>query len=157
AATYISACFPYAVWVAFATHMTRAMTHAQPFFTFAFYYGCSYVAWYCFYFYAQAVRREVAQRAVLAQAAEAVAAARNSMLRYQVRPHFLFNALNALFALIADRRWAAARAMTQALSQYFERSFAEDQRELVPIGEQVESLQAYLGIEKIRFGDRLRF
>ena len=131
--------------------------HYAKLLSFAFYYACAYGAWFCLYFYAQSVRREVSQRALLAQAAEAAAAARNSMLRYQVRPHFLFNALNALFVLIADRRWTAARAMTQALSRYIERAFAQDERELVPIGEQVEALRAYLGIETIRFGDRLRF
>lgn len=120
------------------------------------YYFSFYIVWHCIYAYAQTLRREVAQRAVLAQAAEAAAAARNSMLRYQVRPHFLFNALNALYALIADRRWAAARAMTEALSAYVERAFAEDERELVPIGEQVQALQTYLTIEKMRFGERLR-
>jgi two-component sensor histidine kinase len=122
----------------------------------ACYYLCFYVAWNCVYNYARAVRREVTQRALLAQAAGAAAAARNRMLRYQVRPHFLFNALNALYALVADRRWAAARAMTQALSQYFERSFAEDERAFVPISEQVEILQTYLSIERVRFGERLR-
>jgi sensor histidine kinase YesM len=150
---YISACFPFVVWGAF----DRSVADIHTFLALAFYYACAYVAWYCLYFYAQAVRREVAQRAVLTQAAEAAAVARNSVLRYQVRPHFLFNALNALYVLIADRRWAAARGMTQALSQYMERAFVEDRRALVPIGEQVEALQAYLGIEKIRFGDRLRF
>ena len=151
--SYVSACFPYMVWLAIARHKADI----QPFLTFAFYFSCSYVVWYCLYFYAQAVRREVAQRAVLAQAAEAAAAARNSLLRYRVRPHFLFNALNALYALIADRRWAEAQAMARTLSQYIERAFARDERELVPIGEQVEALRAYLGLETIRFGDRLRF
>lgn len=123
---------------------------------YAAYYFTFFVVWHCVYSYSQAAQREAAQRVLLARAAEAAAAARNSMLRYQVRPHFLFNALNALYALIVDRQWVTARAMTQALSHYFERSFAEDERELVPIGEQVEVLQAYLTIEKIRFGDRLR-
>jgi len=120
------------------------------------YYAPLYVVWHCVYFYVEAVRRETAQRAVLAQVAEAAAAARNSMLRYQVRPHFLFNALNALYVLIADECWARAGAMTEALSAYIERSFAEDERELVPIGEQAEALHTYLSIERVRFGDRLR-
>lgn len=120
------------------------------------YYVPLYIAWHCVYFSSEAFRREIAQRALLARTTEAAATARNSMLRYQVRPHFLFNALNALYALIADGRWVRAGAMTEALSAYIERSFAEDERELVPIGEQAKALQTYLSIERVRFGDRLR-
>lgn len=120
------------------------------------YYVPIYIVWHCVYFHSEAFRREIAQRALLAQTAEAAATARNSMLRYQVRPHFLFNTLNALYVLIADGRWARAGAMAEALSAYIERSFAEDERELVPIREQTKALQTYLSIERVRFGDRLR-
>ena len=157
-AVYILAAFVSASIVAAAAGMywSRVAPSANFVSIAAAYYLGFYIVWHCIYDYAQAVRREFAQRALLAQVAEAAAAARNSMLRYQVRPHFLFNALNALLALIADGCWERAGAMAQALSAYIERSFAEDERELVPICERAEALQTYLSIERVRFGDRLR-
>ena len=47
--------------------------------------------------------------------------------------------------------------MSQALSAYVDRSFAEDERDFVPVSEQADALGAYLSIETIRFGERLRF
>jgi LytS/YehU family sensor histidine kinase len=120
------------------------------------FYIPAYAAWLCLYFYARQARRESAQRRRFAQALEAAAGARNSALRWQVRPHFLFNALNALYTLVIDDRWAQALEMTEALGAYVERSFAEDGRHFVPVAEQAAALNAYLSIEAIRFGERLR-
>jgi LytS/YehU family sensor histidine kinase len=110
-----------------------------------------------FYRYSVAVRDEMAQASRLAGAREAALVARNSMLRYQVRPHFLFNALNALLALALDARWAEAKRMAEALSAFVDTSFAAEDRDFIPIGEQLGALQTYLSIEGVRFGDRLRF
>jgi len=152
-AAFVSACLPAVVSALF---WGRVAPSSQMILFGVVYYFPFYAIWHCLYFHAEAIRRETAQRAVLAQIAEAAAAARNSMLRYQVRPHFLFNALNALYVLIADECWERAGAMTDALSAYIERSFAEDERELVPICEQAEALQTYLSLERVRFGERLR-
>jgi hypothetical protein len=153
-AAYVSALAPAEVNALF--HGWRAIA-LREYLIHAFYYIWIYVSLFFVYYYARSLRRELTQRVLLAQAAEAAAAARNSAPRYQVRPHFLFNALNALYALIMDARWAQAHEMTDALCLYIDRSFAEDERDFVPVSEQADALGAYLSIETIRFGERLRF
>ena len=86
--------------------------------------------------------------------AEALAQrARLDMLRYQLNPHFLFNALNSIRALI-DENGAKAREMVTGLSDYLRFSLLDGQA-VVSIREEVEVIQHYLDIEKIRFEDRL--
>jgi hypothetical protein len=125
--------------------------------SYGFYYVCIFSSLLCVCHYTRSLQSELAQRVLLARAAEAAASARNSMLRYQVRPHFLFNALNALHTLVIDAQWGRAHEMCRALSAYVEQSFAEDGRDFVPVAEQADALGAYLSIEAVRFGERLRY
>ncbi len=75
-------------------------------------------------------------------------------LRQQFQPHFLYNSLNSINALIAlDPR--RAQQMVGTLSDYLRRSVRTDGTEAVPLHEELDHLQAYLAIEAVRFGDRL--
>jgi two-component system, LytTR family, sensor kinase len=74
-------------------------------------------------------------------------------LRQQLQPHFLFNSLNSVNALIAFKP-DEARTMIQQLSDFMRLTLRKDDK-LVPFSEEMEHLQLYLGIEKIRFGHRL--
>lgn len=77
------------------------------------------------------------------------------MLRYQLNPHFLFNTLNAISTLILDKDTQLANSMVMKLSRFLRYSLDNDPMQQVTVAEEIESLQLYLDIEKVRFGDRL--
>jgi signal transduction histidine kinase len=78
------------------------------------------------------------------------------MLRYQLNPHFLFNTLNAISTLILDRDNATANRMVQGLSAFLRHSLDNDPMQRVTLRQELDALTLYLGIEKIRFAERLR-
>lgn len=75
-------------------------------------------------------------------------------LRQQLQPHFLFNSLNSINALVVSEP-AAARKMIQQLSDYLRNTLKKEERKWVTLEEELEYLQLYLDIEKVRFGHRL--
>ena len=79
--------------------------------------------------------------------------ARIEMLRYQLNPHFLFNALNSIRALVSEDG-SKAREMVTGLSDYLRFALLENEAE-VTIREEIDVIQQYLAIEKIRFEERL--
>ncbi len=78
------------------------------------------------------------------------------MLRYQLNPHFLFNTLNAIYALVRLRDNDKAGEMIQQLSQFLRHSLDQGDILSVPLDKELESLMLYLDIEQTRFEDRLR-
>jgi two-component system, LytTR family, sensor kinase len=85
----------------------------------------------------------------------AAALAEARALQARMNPHFLFNALNALAALsrIAPRKVAPAAGR---LRQFLRASFDQQDRLLVPLEEELAVVGAYLDIEALRLGDRLK-
>lgn len=81
--------------------------------------------------------------------------ARLEMLRYQINPHFLFNALNTIRALIDEAPERARDAVTE-LSEFLRHSLAEGAREDHPLGGEIEAIRRYLAIESLRFESRLQ-
>ena len=79
--------------------------------------------------------------------------ARLSTLRGQVNPHFLFNTLNSISALIRTDA-EKAREMTRRLAQIFRKSL-EDMTDSHTLAEEMEFIENYLSIEKVRFGEKL--
>ncbi|HCR53402.1 MAG TPA: sensor histidine kinase [Cytophagales bacterium] len=76
-------------------------------------------------------------------------------LRQQLQPHFLFNSLNSINALIgADP--AKARTMVQQLSDFFRGTLRRQESHRVTFSEELDQLKLYLEIEKVRFGHRLK-
>ncbi len=98
---------------------------------------------------AQAQERHAAELAVKAQEAQVRA------LRYQINPHFLFNTLNAIAALVRDAP-AKAEEMVVQLSDFFRRSLSVNPMEEVTLAREVDLQRLYLEIERTRFPDRLR-
>ena len=91
------------------------------------------------------------------QALRAVAAARDAQLRmlaYQLNPHFLFNTLNSIRALINEDR-QRARDMVTALSGYLRYALVERPLHVALLEEEVASVRGYLAIEQVRFEERL--
>ncbi|MEP7264528.1 MAG: histidine kinase [Bacteroidota bacterium] len=77
-----------------------------------------------------------------------------SKLRQQLQPHFLFNSLNSISAL-AGTQPGEARKMIQQLSDFLRGTLKKDEQQLVTLEEEMNHLQLYLEIEKVRFGHRL--
>jgi two-component system, LytTR family, sensor histidine kinase AlgZ len=83
----------------------------------------------------------------------AVTEARLQALQARIRPHFLFNSLNAVLSLVRSDPRRAEHAL-EDLSELF-RVLMRENRDLVPLQNEIDLTKAYLGLEKLRLGDRL--
>ncbi len=93
--------------------------------------------------------RQVLELQVLAKEAELKA------LKTQIHPHFLFNSLNSLMALIGSNT-AEARRMCVLLSEFLRQSLKTASAEGIPLSSELALIESFLAIEQIRFGTRLR-
>ena len=75
-------------------------------------------------------------------------------LRQQLQPHFLFNSLNSINALIGMKP-QQARTMIQQLSDFLRGTLKKEDDQWISLDEELHHLQLYLDIEKVRFGHRL--
>jgi signal transduction histidine kinase len=87
---------------------------------------------------------------------EELSRAQLAALRGQMDPHFMFNTLNSIASLVYDQRAEAAVGMIVGLSEFLRRASEDSHRAQVTLREEVEYLQRYVDIQKVRFGDRLR-
>ncbi|RAU84053.1 sensor histidine kinase [Pontibacter arcticus] len=76
-------------------------------------------------------------------------------LRQQLQPHFLFNSLNSISALVVTQP-KQARLMVQQLSDFLRGTLHKENQQQVPLADELVQLQLYLEIEKVRFGHRLQ-
>jgi LytS/YehU family sensor histidine kinase len=76
-------------------------------------------------------------------------------LRYQLNPHFLFNALNATSTLVRDGNTSAATELIARLGGYLRTTLSEIDEAEAPLSREMEMAREYLEIERTRFGDRL--
>jgi len=97
-----------------------------------------------------AAQRRVLETEVSAREAELRA------LRAQLNPHFLFNSLNSISALVGTDP-EGARRMCERLGDFLRRTLALGARDAVTLGEELELVDRYLAIEQVRFGARLAF
>ena len=123
----------------------------------ALYYGNKY------YYQAELERdrRQVAAVAIKEEQLKrlnAEAEAKNSqlgMLQYQLNPHFLFNTLNSISALVKLQETQKAQQMISQLGDFLRYSLDNDPALKISLQQEVEALMLYLDIERTRFGDRL--
>lgn len=78
------------------------------------------------------------------------------MLRYQLNPHFLFNTLNAISALVKVKESHKANEMIVQLSKFLRYSLDNDPVHKVSLRQEIEATRQYLNIERTRFGSRLK-
>jgi sensor histidine kinase YesM len=76
-------------------------------------------------------------------------------LRYQINPHFLYNTLNSISALILDNRAEEADEMVGRLALFFRTGLAVDPLHDVLLADELSLQRLYLDIERVRFSDRL--
>ena len=83
-------------------------------------------------------------------------AAQLAMLRYQLNPHFLFNTLNSISTLVLLKQTEPANAMLTRLSGFLRHTLITEPGSQVSLAQEIETLQLYLDIERMRFEERLR-
>lgn len=117
-------------------------------------YAVTITAWSAIYFgikYWQQWQRErenTLQAKILAEKAQL------EMLRYQLNPHFLFNALNSIRASV-DEDGKRAKQMITQLSEFLRHSLLSGETKEIALREEIEAVKNYLAIEKIRFEEKL--
>jgi two-component system LytT family sensor kinase len=99
--------------------------------------------------------RLVHQQIETARLNEQLSLAQLNALRRQIEPHFLFNSLNAITALVREHRNDVAVSMIAGLSECLRRALETTRQQEVTLGDEVEFVQHYLAIQKLRFADRL--
>jgi signal transduction histidine kinase len=104
------------------------------------------------HYFVEARERETLAARLTAQLADA----RLGALRMQIQPHFLLNTLNAITVIVRDRDHETATRMLEQLGDMLRRVVRSDRPPEIPLREELEFARQYLGIEQVRFSDRLR-
>ncbi len=114
-----------------------------------------FIGWFCVYFIYHAFERLRRMQLEQLRLAASVKEAELRALKSQVNPHFLFNSLNSLRALI-DEDAPKARESVTRLANMLRYSLQSGQQETVPLEEEISIVEDYLALELIRHEDRLR-
>lgn len=77
------------------------------------------------------------------------------MLRYQINPHFLFNSLNSVSALIEEDK-KKSKIMLHEISSFLRASLENRNLSMIPLKEELNTIQLYLSIEKKRFEEKIK-
>jgi two-component system, LytTR family, sensor kinase len=119
-------------------------------------FGWVLLAWAGYDFARDYARTVTRQSKALAEAQALAHAAQIKMLRYQLNPHFLFNSLNAISALVLEGRNKQAEDMLIRLSRFLRHTIDSEPSQLTRLGDEVVLQRHYLEMEAVRFGDKLR-
>jgi hypothetical protein len=114
-----------------------------------------FIIWLSIYFIAIAVREYRSAQLKQSELARALHVAELRLLKSQLNPHFLFNALNTVRSLIADNPARAQSAVTR-LANTLRYTLSSRQNELVTLSQELDIVADYLELESMRFEDRLR-
>jgi hypothetical protein len=123
--------------------------------TYTFYYDLLLFGWSLLFFVTRfwilfAEQRERAKKADLLDRQSQL-----QMLRYQLNPHFLFNALNSARALV-DENEGQAKAMITELSEFLRYTLIGRNERNIPLNREMDAIRHYFSIEKKRYEDKLR-
>lgn len=117
-------------------------------------WGKTMLAWvlsYTVYHYVERTRDAEIERILLKSSIRETEA---KVLRSQLNPHFVFNALNSIRALVYEDPTKAQQGITQ-LSNILRNSLLADRRKTVELREEIKTVEDYLALEKVRYEDRL--
>ena len=131
--------------------LTRSWYNTMPTMV-SMYAGVLFAAW------GMTESRERQRRTLRASQLEAqLQSARLAALRAQLQPHFLYNTLNGIAALVSDIQPARAVAAIEQLGELLHASLREDGRDEITVDEEVALAERYLALQGMRFGDRLKY
>lgn len=115
------------------------------------------LCWSAGYFSFKYYKQSQDQRQTMAELKIQAQQAKLQMLRYQINPHFLFNTLASISALIRDGENDAADEMLGRMGDLLRLTLKSSPVDMVTLEEELGILDMYIEIEKVRFGDRLRY
>lgn len=110
--------------------------------------------WSLLYFAIKLMRDEMKRELQLARAESKQHSAEMRLLRAQMNPHFLYNALNAIIAEIGKQE-QHLKALVRSLAEYLRYSLENRNNDRVPLGQEFDALRGYLAVEKARFREKL--
>ncbi|HEY0110424.1 MAG TPA: histidine kinase [Fibrella sp.] len=111
----------------------------------------AWVLTYTAYHYVERTRQAEIEKILLKSSIRETEA---KVLRSQLNPHFMFNALNSIRALVYENPQKAQQGITQ-LSNILRNSLLADRRKTVELREEIKTVQDYLALEKVRYEERL--
>lgn len=114
-----------------------------------------FLAWMSLYFGITSLRDRHVAELRQSELTRALQLAELRVLKSQLNPHFLFNSLNSVRALIADDPGGAQKAVTQ-LARTLRYTLSAGQEDIVTLERELEIVADYLELESLRLGDRLR-
>ncbi len=117
-------------------------------------YAMTITGWSAVYFGIKYWQKSQVEQANALQATVLADKAQLDVLRYQLNPHFLFNALNSIRASVDEDSTRAKQMITQ-LSEFLRYSLLHESTKKIPLREEIEAVRNYLAIEKIRFEEKL--
>ena len=142
-------------WTPNRTHWMRFAANAAGFFWILGTLGAIYTTLQASWMVRDRERQLADARTAASEANAAASAARLAALRYQLNPHFLFNTLNAVSAAVITNRTDEAESMLSKLADFLRVTLVADPEAMIPLEDELATLQAYLEIESVRFRERL--
>jgi signal transduction histidine kinase len=143
---------PFDVWSDRHSFLVQYRSELSAFFLFdLLIYWAIFGIGYAFDYRARYRERESAAAQLKVQLAQA----QLESLKVQLHPHFLFNTLHTIAGLVRTNEKAPAVNMIAGLSDLLRRALDSGDEQEVPLREELEFIELYLGIQKVRFGDRL--
>lgn len=118
-------------------------------------WSCVFLGWQLAYMVALAIRRANQFEATALRMEVQAKDSELRALQAQVNPHFFFNSLNSIRALVYEEPDSASQMIDQ-LASLMRYALQTGQFHMVPLQKELEAVEAYLAIEKIRFEERLR-
>lgn len=112
--------------------------------------------WSGLYFGIKYYRMAQQQREQVLKATNTAQEAQLRTLRFQLNPHFLFNTLNSISTLVLETENETANHVVTKLSAFLRDSLDRDPMQKISLKEELRTLDLYLGLEQLRFEDRLR-
>ena len=106
--------------------------------------------WQLIYFFFQYSKKSLLMERQNNQLERTILETEGKVLRAQMNPHFVFNALNSIRALITEDPQKAKKGINQ-LSKLLRSSLLTDRKKTIPLSEELETIADYLALEKIRY------
>jgi hypothetical protein len=131
------------------------LVHADPLFLRTLNWSATIATWVVLYFSITSLRDRRLVELRQSELSRALQVAELRLLKSQLNPHFLFNCLNTVRALIADDPAGAQKAVTQ-LARILRYTLTAGQEEVVTLERELETVADYLELESLRHGERLR-